>query len=789
MATPDDQWDMTQTQAPAASAPPPTTSPTPAAGGSPNDYNAIMQRYMQQLLQQPTLPQPDTTPVTRGLLSRLGEALGGGQTTGVMSPAQSEVAGLRALQHFGTSLIAGSGYHPGQPALGAFATGFEGAAQSERGSEQGAAATLAAQQQYAAGQQQQYLERLKTALPLLQTQAGAQMAGRLPTSLTSGPAVPGTAGGAGTPSGSGLSALAYGQGGPGSTIPVPDEYMPMFEAAAKRNNMPVDLLIAQARQESGFNPNAAGGGLMQIQDKTALSPGFGMQGVRNPAVLKDAKTNIDFGADYLAARAKAAGVDLNTPQGQVVGLQAYNGGGDKDYVQHVTRYMPAPLAPVQTAGPGAPTGGPTTPPAAIPPPTGATPPGPAAAPPAASTAAPATTAVTPPVETPPTPSVAQPPAGSGQRVPDQPPPYVRPPLPPELNAAFHLTPDQEAGFEQQFQEARRQAVLTGNQEPVQAVQAAYNKAKIEQTQKGATALQAFDAAESARQNDNWKTQWGKQQDIDQANATAAATRAQEERMAVINSANTRLNAEATDQGKRNSEIATAYGNARDAAIGVSSALQQGKSLLTSLPGNPASLMNSPAARNVIAGVIGAVDPTLAAKATNADLFEAAMSRAATQMSPKAPAGAERAANVNQYRAALPALANSPEGRELGVNWGLDLAQNQQDSMNWLTMHKEDPAYFNKRLGVPDYDKALIGLQNDPTMKLPSLPPMPPSFDAKAASQSPDFQAATQRYTRSITPGQPFYQWQPGADGRLHAVKNTWTQGNNGTWSVVPGSPP
>ena len=378
MAADDTPWDLAQTDAPPAVVPP------PSAGAAPSgiDYGAIAK----QLLQQPTLPQPDTTPVTRGLLSRLGEALGGGQTTGVMSPAQQEMAGLRALQHFGTSLIAGSGYHPGQPALGAFATGFEGAAQSERGSEQGAAATLAAQQQYAAGQQQQYLERLKTALPLLQMQAGASIPNPLLSANT--PAVPGTAGGAGKPGGGGLPAVAYGQGGPGASIPVPTEYMPLFEAAAKRTGVPVDLLIAQARQESGFNPNAAGGGLFQIQDKTALKPGFGMQGVQSPAILKDPATNINFGADYLAARAKAIGADLNTPQGQALALREYNGGGDPDYAAHVTRYMPA--APQATAGatqppapykvattgntvPGPPSGS-TGAPAATPPAPGQTPP-------------------------------------------------------------------------------------------------------------------------------------------------------------------------------------------------------------------------------------------------------------------------------------------------------------------------------------------------------------------------------------------------------------------------------
>jgi hypothetical protein len=202
-ATADDEtpWDLTQTDAPAAAppSPPPSAAPSSSAADTPIDYGAIAK----QLLQQPTLPQPDTTPVTRGLLSRIGEALGGGQVSGVMSPAQQEMAGLRSLRDFGTSLIAGSGYYPGKPALGAFAEGFQGAERSQRGSEQQAAATLAAQQQYAAGQQQQYLERLKTALPLLQMQRASGQ----PNLLAGGPAVPGTSAGAGTPGGGGVAPL------------------------------------------------------------------------------------------------------------------------------------------------------------------------------------------------------------------------------------------------------------------------------------------------------------------------------------------------------------------------------------------------------------------------------------------------------------------------------------------------------------------------------------------------------------------------------------------------------
>jgi hypothetical protein len=146
--------------------------------------------------------------------------------------------------------------------------------------------------------------------------------------------------------------------------------MPLFEAASKRTGVPVDLLIAQARQESGFNPGATGGagevGIMQIHPKTAVDPGFGLTGVSNGDVLRDPARNINFGADYLAARAKSAGADLSTPEGQAKALQAYNGGGDPNYVANVTRYMP-PVAPYNVATTGAvpgPPSGSTTAPAA-----------------------------------------------------------------------------------------------------------------------------------------------------------------------------------------------------------------------------------------------------------------------------------------------------------------------------------------------------------------------------------------------------------------------------------------
>ena len=141
---------------------------------------------------------------------------------------------------------------------------------------------------------------------------------------------------------------ARGTGGPGASASAPPEWLPYYEEASKATGIPVDLLIAQTRQESGFNPNAKGAagevGLFQIKPSTAQSPGFGMQGV-DPASLTgpdNVRNNIMFGAQYL--RARMGGGDPTNPAVQAAGLHAYNGGGDPNYVANVFRYRPT-LAP------------------------------------------------------------------------------------------------------------------------------------------------------------------------------------------------------------------------------------------------------------------------------------------------------------------------------------------------------------------------------------------------------------------------------------------------------------
>ncbi len=142
---------------------------------------------------------------------------------------------------------------------------------------------------------------------------------------------------------------AYGQGGRGAATEVPKEYLPFYQEASAKYGIPVDLLIAQHRQESNFNPNARGRageiGLGQIMPSTALAPGYGMASV-DPATLTDPRANIMFSAEYLARRMRG---DPRDPEVQRRALIAYNGGGDPNYVANVTRYLPGNYPQTQTA--------------------------------------------------------------------------------------------------------------------------------------------------------------------------------------------------------------------------------------------------------------------------------------------------------------------------------------------------------------------------------------------------------------------------------------------------------
>lgn len=124
----------------------------------------------------------------------------------------------------------------------------------------------------------------------------------------------------------------------------PTGFEDAFQSAAAATGVPVAILKAMARQESGMNPNAVGKsgevGLIQVKPSTAQNPGYGVAGV-NPSTLRDPKANALFGAQYLAARAKAAGVtNWDDRQQLAKALMAYNGGGDPNYAANVARYLP-----------------------------------------------------------------------------------------------------------------------------------------------------------------------------------------------------------------------------------------------------------------------------------------------------------------------------------------------------------------------------------------------------------------------------------------------------------------
>jgi soluble lytic murein transglycosylase-like protein len=341
---------------------------------------ATINQILAQLKQSQQQNYAPPAPVDRSIVSLLGEAVGGG-TTG-LSPADREAAGTRALLNFGANLSAASGPSTMPRSFGQiFAQGVGGAEQSLGSSEAVAASRLGAQQAYEEKQQELQIGKIREAIPLLQLQANQRaLAGMKPpgTSIATAGAPA-----ANVPPGN------YGAGGPGADAKVPDEWIPYYQEASQRTGIPVDVLIAQARQESGFNASATGKageiGVHQIKPSTAAEPGFGVRPI-DPATLKDPRANINFAADYLKAHLPP-GADPKDPAAIRLALKGYNGGGDPNYVANVTRYLPVPAPPAPAAGTTAPapykvaSTGATAPPASTPPPAPGMPP--AATPPPA----------------------------------------------------------------------------------------------------------------------------------------------------------------------------------------------------------------------------------------------------------------------------------------------------------------------------------------------------------------------------------------------------------------------
>ena len=343
------------TQADPATAPPPATTPPDTSGSFPTAASMA-----------------DTSggggfwQGASGIVGDIGEALGGGLDPSITGPART-LAGTRALLSFGLNMLANSGPSYTPRNFGEIlATGLQGAAESNVQTEQN---RIKAQQVMAtlalkAGQMKiaEYLAAAKGGKEFQQIGAKQAISNLAAGSGGQPGAAPPAASGTGVAPPDG----AYGQGGP-DTTPVPDEYLPYFQEASARTGIPVDVLIAQARQESSFKPDARGKsgeiGLAQVMPSTALAPGAGVAPV-DPTKLTDARTAINFQADYLRSKIPA-GMNPSDPAAIRHALVGYNGGGDKDYVAHVTRYLPPPAAGTQYAGPGAPaapsSGGPAAP--------------------------------------------------------------------------------------------------------------------------------------------------------------------------------------------------------------------------------------------------------------------------------------------------------------------------------------------------------------------------------------------------------------------------------------------
>lgn len=117
----------------------------------------------------------------------------------------------------------------------------------------------------------------------------------------------------------------------GSTLSVPEHLRPVIQQASDQSGVPFNIIAAKLQQESGFRPDARGTsgevGISQIMPSTGAQPGYGLPPISMADAAEPEKA-IPWGAQYLAARAKAQGVnDWNDPAQAAKGLAAYNGSG------------------------------------------------------------------------------------------------------------------------------------------------------------------------------------------------------------------------------------------------------------------------------------------------------------------------------------------------------------------------------------------------------------------------------------------------------------------------------
>ena len=117
----------------------------------------------------------------------------------------------------------------------------------------------------------------------------------------------------------------------GTTLAVPEHLQSIIRQASEQSGVPYDILAAKLQQESGFRADARGTsgevGISQIMPRTGAQPGYNLPPI-SMADADDPAKAVPWGAQYLAARAKAQGVtDWNDPTQAARGLAAYNGSG------------------------------------------------------------------------------------------------------------------------------------------------------------------------------------------------------------------------------------------------------------------------------------------------------------------------------------------------------------------------------------------------------------------------------------------------------------------------------
>lgn len=157
---------------------------------------------------------------------------------------------------------------------------------------------------------------------------------------------------------SSVSGLSFGETfrNAASRLGVPESMDAIFEEAAEKYNVPVNLLMAVGKAESGFNADAVSSagaqGVMQLMPSTAAA-----LGVDNAF---DARSNIMGGAKYLAQKLQQYNGDIDLT------LAAYNAGSGNvekyggvppfdetiNYIRRIREYMGQELTTGKTVTTG-----------------------------------------------------------------------------------------------------------------------------------------------------------------------------------------------------------------------------------------------------------------------------------------------------------------------------------------------------------------------------------------------------------------------------------------------------